>query len=139
MMGYSLLVCNFTVASTAFLRRVRQKRIMRIMTFHTSFAGIMKHGDNLRKPGGAGRIVTVAKRAISTPSRCVRYEFVRGIGMPRCGTMTNFARYISMMRFFFEFRDIIMAIHARATTGVFYFLRSYLADRIGPVMTVFSE
>jgi hypothetical protein len=112
---------------------------MRIMTFHTRLAGIMKHGDNLRKPGGAGRIVTVAKRAIFTPSRCVGYEFIGRIDMLRCRAMTDFARYISVMRFFFEFRDIIMAIQARVTTGVFYFLRRYFADRIGSVMAVFSE
>ncbi len=139
MMGDSLFICNFTVASAAFLRRMRQKRIMRIMTFHTRFAGIMKHGDDLRKTGGAGRIVAVAKRAISTPSQCGGYEFIGRIDMFRCRAMTDFARYIPMVRSFLEFRDIIMAIQAGATTGIFYLLRSYLADRIGPVMAVFSE
>lgn len=139
MMGDSLFICNFTVACAAFLRRMRQQRIMRIMTFHTRFAGIMKHRYNLRKPGGAWRIVAMTKRAISALPRCVGCEFIGGLNVLRCGSVTHFAGYIPVVRSFFEFRDIIMAIHARATTGVFYLLRNYLTDRIGPVMAVFSE
>jgi hypothetical protein len=138
-MGYSLFVCNFTVAGAAFLGRMRQQRIMRIMTIHTCFAGIMKHRYNLRKPGGAGRIVAMTKRAISAPPRCFGCEFIGRIGMLRCRSMTDFARYVSVMRSFFEFRDIIMAINARAITGVLNFLGDYLIDRIGPVMAISSE
>ena len=139
MMGYSLFICNFTVAGAAFLGRMRQKRIMRIMTFHTRFTGIMKHRDNLRKSGRAGRIVAVAKRAISALPRCVGYEFIGGLDMLRCRTMTHFARYTSVMRSFLEFRNIIMAINTCPGTGVFNLLRNYLTDRIGPVMAVSSE
>lgn len=139
MMGYSLFVRNLTVAGAAFLGSVRQKRIMRIMAFHARFAGIMKHRNDLRKSRGAGGIVTVAKRAMSAPPRSLRCKFIGGLDMLCGGSVTYFAGYITVMRFFFKLGDIIMAINTRPVTGILDLLRYYLTHRIGPVMTVFSE
>lgn len=51
MMRDPLYVGNFTVAGAAFLRGMRQKRVMRIMAPHARFAGIMKLCDNLWESG----------------------------------------------------------------------------------------
>ncbi len=139
MMRYSFQVSNLAVAGAALLRRVRQKRIVRVVAFHARFAGIMKHGDNLRESGRSGRIVTVTKGTISAFPWRAGNKFIRRLDMLRCRTMACLARNALMIGFLVKFIDLLVTVNTRLVAGIFYILVHHLVDGISSVMAISPE
>jgi hypothetical protein len=88
---------NFPMASAAIFGRMREKRIMGIMTGHTGPAGIMKFRNYLRKTGGARRIIAVTEDTKLAITRGGGNEFIRGTDMFDAGAMADLARQTLMI------------------------------------------
>jgi hypothetical protein len=139
MMGNPLLAGDFTMAGAALLRLVWQEGIVWIVTRHARFARVMKLCDNLGEPGGSGRIVAVAERAISALSGGVGNEFIGHLNMPRRGAMAYLTRNTAVIRLLVKLMDLLVAVNASPVTRIAYLLSGNFVNGIRSVMPIGPE
>ena len=109
------------------------------MTGHTGPSGIVLLRNNLRKTGGAGRVVAVAEWTKASPLRDIWFVFIRRIYMQSCRAMAYFASHSLVARLLFKLVRVRVAINAGFKAGISQLLRTNLVDYLGAIMTQIAK
>lgn len=135
----ALLIRNLAVAGAAILGRPGCYGVVRIMTTHARFAGIMQSRNNLRESGRARRVITVTDRAEVSFARRRGRKLVRRLDMLGGSPMTDLACQILVVGICFQLIDVFMAFDTGAITGVFDRMGRDLGGGIRPIVAIFAK
>ncbi len=138
-MGNGLGSRDRRVACLAFLRGLGWHGVVGIVAGYAGFHGIVRRGNDLRKPCRSRRKVLVAQRTVSPLPRGPELKLGGIIHVVRCGTVTYFAGETSVIAPGVRLYHVVMTLDASLAAGVTRLQGRRLVQRRSPVMSDFSE